>query len=99
MTPAETTLVILTLVTIGYFIIGTIWAIVMHRRIQWSTYKRAKWVVFIFNLNMWPECMALWVLLQIYKFFTCDKICVDLKQLLDQQRIENKLRRRKQGIE
>ena len=98
MTPVET-LIFLSALTVGYFIVGTIWAIAMHRRIQWSTYPRAKWVVFVFNLNMWPECMAIWVGLQIYKFFSCDKICVDLKQLLEQQKIQNKLRRRKQGLE
>lgn len=92
MTPAETTLVILTLVTIGYFIIGTIWAIVMHRRIQWNTYKRAKWVVFVVNLNMWPECIAIWILLQVYKFIKWNIMGATLEQLLTNQKAENKLR-------
>lgn len=100
MTPAEITLVILILITIAYFIIGTIWAIVMHRRMDaLKRLPKAKWVVFVFNLNMWPECMVIWIGLQIYKFFKCDKICVNMEQLLANQRIANKLRRRKQGIE
>ncbi len=78
----------LILLTIGYFIIGIAWAWWMHTRI--TNFPRAKWVVFLFNLNMWPECMVIWVWLQVYKFIKWNKMSVTLEQLLSNQRALNK---------
>ena len=86
--------------TILYFVIGTAWATWMHYRI--TNFPRAKWIVFVFNVNMWPECICIWIFLQIYKFIkmNCshqhsDETYMTVDELLANQRALNKLNRGK----
>ena len=97
MTPIES----LILLTIGYFIIGTAWAAWMHTRM--TEFKRAKWIIFVFNINMWPECMVIWLVAQGYMLIKenymshqhSDETYMTVDELVANQRALNKENRGK----